>query len=191
MSRLSDLRPSLGRWLLAEPTSSVPAATRLSEASGDPDAYALLYAEAVRALDGQRDGLNELRSRTGILLSSALIIGGLLGTPATAAGNATAILAASGFLAGAAAFSLYLLWPTPGWRFTMGTKSLLADYIEHVDPATMPELHRSLAWHLDKDYTDNQVKLDRLYRAFIIAGVLVLLETMMWLVAIVYPEVAQ
>jgi hypothetical protein len=66
---------------------------------------------------------------------------------------------AAGLLVLAVAASLLVLRPTGGWKFSVGTKALLRDYIESDEPATVPELQRSLAWHMDDDYGENQRRL--------------------------------
>ena len=83
---------------------------------------------------------------------------------------------------------LLVLRPTGGWKFSVGTKALLKDYIESDRPATTPELHRSLAWHMDDDYMENQRRLKWLYRLFTTGSILVVGETIMWLVAIMQPR---
>src|SRR5689334_10714906 len=93
------------------------------EAPGDPEAYRLLYTEAVRAIEGQRLAVDELRSRSAVLLSAATLLGGFLGPQAAAkmTGNVGAAFVL-GNLAGAClvlavVVLLYVIRPTGGWRF--------------------------------------------------------------------------
>lgn len=176
------------RWLIRPERRIEPKTERSEEAPGDAVAYRLALDEAIRALEGQRESLDELRARAGILLSAALLIGALLGGPASQTNGLNYVVAASVLLVLAVAGSLLVLRPTGGWKFSVGTKALLKDYIESDKPATVPELHRSLAWHMDDDYMENQRRLKWLYRIFTGASILVVGETIMWLVAIMQPR---
>ena len=176
------------RWLVRPERALEPQVERSEEAPGDPVAYKLALDEAIRAVEGQRKSLDELRSRAGILLSSALLIGALLGGPASQTNSLNYVVFAASLLVLAVAASLLVLRPTGGWKFSVGTRALLRDYIESDKPATIPELHRSLAWHMDDDYLENQRKLKWLYRVFSLASILVVGETIMWLVAILQPR---
>lgn len=177
------------RWLIRPERRIEPKTERSEEAPGEPEAYRLGLDEAIRAIEGQRQSLDELRARAGILLSAALLIGALLGGPASQTSGVNYVTAAAVLLVLAVAASLLVLRPTGGWRFNVGTKALLRDYIESDKPATMPELHRSLAWHMDDDYSENQRRLRWLYRLFTGASILVVGETILWLVAIMQPRV--
>lgn len=177
------------RWLIRPERRIEPTTERSEEAPGDPDAYRLTLDEAVRALEGQRESLDELRARAGILLSAALLIGALLGGPASQTTGVNYVTWAAALLVLGVAASLLVLRPTGGWKFSVGTKALLKDYIESDKPATMPELNRSLAWHMDEDYGENQRRLKWLYRIFTVASILVVGETVLWLVAIMQPRV--
>jgi hypothetical protein len=156
------------------------------EAPGDPAAYELLFKEAVRGAEGQRQGLDELRSRAGILISTATLVAGFVGPTALAA-NAPAWIevTAVGLLLLAVLTSLFILLPSSGWRFTVNAKDLLGQYVEADPPASMAELHRSLAWHLQTRWQENQARLVLLYRVFTASVLLVAAETVFWLLAIV------
>lgn len=156
-----------------------------AEAPGDLDAYKLAYEEAVRAIEGQRGSVDEVRSRAGVLLSAASLVAGFLGPSAIAANAPSWItLVASGLLLAAAILTVIVLLPSGEWRFTIGTKRLLGDYIEADPPASAAELYRSLAWHLESDWESNRDRLHVLYRLFAGAAVCVAGETIFWLVAI-------
>jgi hypothetical protein len=63
----------------------IPVAGGSNEAPGDPAAYELLFEEAVRGVEGQRQSLDELRYRAGILISTATLVAGFVGPTALAA----------------------------------------------------------------------------------------------------------
>jgi hypothetical protein len=154
-------------------------------APGDLDAYKVAFDEAVRAIEGQRASVDEIRTRSGILLSAAAIITGFLGPSALQPGSTFVIaLAAAALLLATVGPIVFVLLPTDGWAFSVGTKNLLRDYIEGDDPASMQELYRSLAWYLEVDWEANKELLDVRYRLFTIAALALVGETMAWLIAI-------
>jgi hypothetical protein len=179
---------AFARWLLWPERRVQEPPAPSSEAPGDPAAYELAYREAVRAIEGQRVTVDELRGRTGTLLSAALLVGALLGGPASQTTGQGYVVGACAFLLVALALSLVVLRPMAGWRFRVGTQRLLRDYVENAKAASIAELHRSLAWYIDADYTDNEKKLRWLYRGFAMASLCVAAETMLWLAAILQPR---
>ena len=116
----------LGRFLLwlARPEQRVadPARTS-SEAPGDPIACELALSEPIRAIEGQRKSLDELRARAGILLSTALIVGALLGGPASNTDSVWSVIIAAGFLVVTVGLALVILRPTGGWKSCVERRS--------------------------------------------------------------------
>ena len=53
----------------------------------------LAYGESVRAIESQAGGLDELRTRTGVLLAAASIVASFLGAEALKAGDAEGLTA--------------------------------------------------------------------------------------------------
>lgn len=154
-------------------------------APGDVDVYKVAFDEAVRAIEGQRSSVDEIRSRSGILLSAAAIVTGFLGPSALQPGSPSLVsYVAAALLVATVAPIVFVLLPTPGWAFSIGTKNLLRDYIEADPPASMVELFRSLAWYLEVDWEANQKLLDVRYRLFTFAALALVGETMAWLIAI-------
>ncbi len=154
-------------------------------APGDVDAYKVAFDEAVRAIEGQRSSVDEIRTRSGILLSAAAIITGFLGPSALQPGSpALASFVAAALLLATVAPIVFVLLPTQGWAFSVGTKNLLRDYLEADPPASMEELYRSLAWYLEVDWETNKELLDVRYRLFTVAALALVGETMAWLLAI-------
>jgi hypothetical protein len=161
------------------------AAQAKSHAPGDLDAYKIAFDEAVRAIEGQRASVDEIRTRSGILLSAAAIITGFLGPSALQPGSPfiVSIVAAILLLATVGPI-VFVLLPTQGWAFSVGTKNLLRDYIEGEEPASIEELYRSLAWYVEVDWETNKELLDVRYRLFTVAALALVGETMAWLIAI-------
>jgi hypothetical protein len=154
-------------------------------APSDVDAYKVAFDEAVRAIEGQRSSVDEIRTRSGILLSAAAIITGFLGPSALQPGSPSLVsFVAAALLLATVAPIVFVLLPTQGWAFSVGTKNLLRDYVEADPPASMEELYRSLAWYLEVDWEANKELLDVRYRLFTVAAVALVGETMTWLIAI-------
>jgi hypothetical protein len=171
------------RWLLK--VLAKPEPVQLTEASGDPAAYELAYREARRALDLQVASLDGLRSRAGLVLSAAALIAGFLGPTAILQTTVRWLLiVGGGCFVGAALLSIGLLLGVGNWRAVVGTRELLANYIESNHPASVPEIHRSLAWQMEDDWERNERRLRILNRLLGVAGALVGAETIVWLVAI-------
>jgi hypothetical protein len=95
--------------------------------SAGPDAtpahYELAYDEAKRALDAQESVVNELRTRSGILIAAAAITTSFFGGRALADGA----VGTAGWLAIAAfglvgASVLAVLWPRTDWTFNHASR---------------------------------------------------------------------
>jgi hypothetical protein len=152
---------------------------------GELDAYKLVYDEAVRAIEGQRAAVDEIRTRSGILLSATSIITGFLGPAALQPGSPLLIaFIAAALLLLSVVPVIFVLLPTQGWAFSLGTKLLLGGYVETDPPASMKETYRSLAWFLEVDWEANKDMLVVRYRLFTLAAVALVGETMVWLLAI-------
>jgi len=152
--------------------------------TGEPGAYELAYREATRAIEVQMAALDTLRTRASVLLTAAAVVTGFL---APAAGIEWAAGVAGISFAIAAGASLYVLLATTKVRPSTNAKALLADYIESDPPASLPEIHRSLAYYMQDDWEGNERELERRFRALLIAGGAIAAETIFWLVAIFLP----
>jgi hypothetical protein len=185
------------------------AAARQTEAPGEPEAYELLYNEAVRSLAAQEESIDELRTRAAATLSGAGVVSAFLGAPgltiatglSTTGPNPTAwsslvaifaliVLAAVLMAVSAGVFVSLLL--AKSWTLRVSTMDLLANYIEpdpdHNDPdhknkpaATLPEIHRSLAWYFAEAEASNKKYLDRMYGRFGLGAALFIADLLAWL----------
>ncbi|MDA8202611.1 MAG: hypothetical protein M0Z49_07615 [Chloroflexi bacterium] len=109
---------------------------------------------------------------------------GFLGPPALEKGASPPVIVGAALLLLSVGAAVFVLLPSTGWRFVVGTRALLRDYIEADPPATMAELHRSLAWHLEDDWDQNQGQPTRRYVVFAVSAVAVIGETIALLTAI-------
>jgi ABC-type multidrug transport system fused ATPase/permease subunit len=142
--------------------------------------YALVFAEAQRAVAQQQGSLDTLRSRAGNLISATAIATSFLGGFALAGGSPGFWgWVAVGLFVGVILACLGIFLPLFRWRFENSAEVLLMD-IEGPNPPDLAELQRDTAYHMFDDYQQNQKRLDRLYWLFILAGILLMVEIAAW-----------
>jgi hypothetical protein len=153
----------------------------------EPDtagAYELAYREGVRALDDQREVLDNFRSRAGVLLSGAAIATSFLGSAALEHGTSVwTWLATVSFVALGAGVVL-ILWPRDDWSYVIRAELLIENYIEP-DPLPLHRIHRDLALHMSASYLVNRGQLRVLVWLFRACSALLVLETAAWVVDLV------
>jgi hypothetical protein len=140
-------------------------------ATNEPLYERLAYEAALRALDKQERLIDELRSRTGLLLAAASLAASFLGREAFAGHpkRGLALLALVAFLLAVGA-SVYVLLPKTGkFVFAMVGAGLYEGLYEIRDD--LGEVYRHLAYDLDRFWDDNDVELQKLFRGFRFAAV--------------------
>jgi len=147
------------------------------------DLERLAYEAALRALDKQEGLLEELRSRTGILLAASSLAASFLGRDAFQDPGSTtvAILALVAFVVSVAA-SVYILMPKRELLFSQSGPALYEGLYSVRDDA--PEIHRRLAYELYRFWESNDQRMRNLFRAYRIAAGALVLEILL-LVALV------
>ena len=130
-------------------------------------AITLALEEARRALTYQAGSVDELRSRTGLLLAAASVTGSFLGSAAADQGHLgwLGVLAVAAFAAAVSA-CLYILWPRE-WTFVTSPGTLLEDW---VDQDREQDVRRFLAESLEGHYDQNRQQTDRLMKCFQLAA---------------------
>lgn len=130
----------------------------------------LAYEAAQRALDKQEKLIEELRSRTGLLLAAASLAASFLGREAFADNpkRGLAVLALVAFLIAVGA-SLYVLLPkTDKFVFALVGAGLYEGlYAVRND---LGEVYRRLAYDLDRFWEENDVELQKLFNGFRLAA---------------------
>jgi hypothetical protein len=155
-----------------------------ARAAGAGEYERLAFEAAQRALDKQERLLEELRSRTGILLAAAALGVSFLGREAfsgdprrgLAVGALVALLIAIGS-------SVYILIPKAD-RFVfavVGSGLYEGLYATRND---LPEVYRRLAYDLDRFWEANDEEMQKLFRMFRLAAVALVAELLL-LVAMV------
>jgi len=144
--------------------------------------YQIAYDEAVRALSQQQSTIEGLRTRAGLLLSSAAITTSFLGAQVLADGGpAIPTWLALGCFVGVAVAVLAILWPHR-LEFTANPANVIENYIETEEPLRTAEIHRDLSLHMHDSYADNLDGQKQLARRFRLAGILLTLEVVFWLI---------
>jgi hypothetical protein len=142
--------------------------------------YRLVYEEATGALAQQERTLEGLRSRAGTLISATAIstsfLGGLAVSEKGLGYGAWVALAA---FAGIILLALASILPLWLWSFETSAANLV-EMLEGTDPPSQEQLWRDLALYAEKSY-DTKMKLDMLHIAFILAGILLVVELAAWL----------
>lgn len=152
-------------------------------ASTDKDLpYRVAYDEAVRALSQQQGMIDSLRTRAGLLLSAAAITTSFLSAQALNDGGPTVAtwLALAGFVCLSVA-ALAILWPHR-LEFTANPANVIESYIETDEPLSVAEIHRDLSLHMHDSYADNLAGQKQLASRFRVAGALLTLEVILWII---------
>jgi hypothetical protein len=139
--------------------------------------YELVYTEAIRMLAQQNSVLESLRTRATYLLSTTTLAltfaggAGLLGQNAKPLPAWTLLVMLVGFLI-VLGCTLVVLWPG-AWTFGVSANQVIDDYIESPKPFTLDRTRRNLAIFAEREYDENEKRLDRKFWAFE-AGAIVL-----------------
>jgi hypothetical protein len=146
---------------------------------------AMLYKSAEHNLQEQRRSLDELRTRTGALLSASSISNAFLGAVAARGSGAFHLPPRFWWALTPFALSLFacivILWYSRGWKF-----SLRADVVEKLIPPAMPvnQIYAVLANKLESMIDSNEDKLQWRSRIFGGAAFALIFSVVAWLVLI-------
>jgi hypothetical protein len=129
----------------------------------------LAYDANLRALDKQEGLLEELRSRTGVLLGASSLATSFLGQRAFvgSAPVAPAIVAVAAFVL-CVASSVYLLLPKESLVFSLVGRAVYERLYEFKDDPS--EVYRRLAYDMEAFWIENDDKLQRLFKAYRVAA---------------------
>lgn len=155
------------------------------KAAHPPDPrLAIAAAEAIRAIDGQQENLDNLRARVGILLSAATIATSFLGGIALDSGRSLTVpgyVAVVLFIAHLAC-GMFLLWPR-GWRFQTSAQYMVDDWIDSRN-YDEDKFRRRLIYWADRHVGTNGKRLNRLWGWYAAAIVLLGAEIVAWILDI-------
>lgn len=135
----------------------------------------MAYEAALRGLDKQEGLLEELRTRTGVLLAASSLAASFLGQQAfqdpSPRGLAVAALVA--FVVSIAT-SVFILLPKKNLIFAEAGAGLYEGLYAFRDD--IPEVYRRLAYDLDLFWDSNDMKIEWLTRAYTVAAVALVVE---------------
>lgn len=142
---------------------------------------ATIYEEAKRGIEVQVASLDELRSRTGLLLAAASVTASLL-APRAAGSSGLGTLGALALVVFALAVGacLWVLWPKRDWVFVTSPKILAEDWIDIERDGGNEAMLRFLAERMEDHYDGNKLKLDNLLLVFQVAAFATGAEVMLW-----------
>jgi hypothetical protein len=144
----------------------------------------LAYDESIRGLNMQSTAVDELRSRTGVLIAAATVASAFLGSAALE-GHATSywanILGLLTFIV-VIGLSLGVLWPSETWEFVYDPEVLDRDY--YVGDVDVTEMCRAMSLGNSASHRQNQSKLNGRFRLFRFASVALLIGVLLWLTGI-------
>lgn len=144
----------------------------------------LAYDESIRALSLQSVVLDDLRGRTGILLTAASLTATFVGSRALDDGFTTWTRLALGFFLATGGFCLGVLWPRGQWGFAFNAKTILEGYIHRSDGATIEEMYVTFAEINQSNWEANADRLKWLFWSFRLAVLALVLQVSCWLIAI-------
>jgi hypothetical protein len=145
--------------------------------------HAVAYEQAVRSIDQQAEQWEHLRSRAGLLVSTAAVSGAFLGGltfnsaqrgSLTWWGLVALIVAALGFLV-VTLTTASIWWPTKGVVFTLNPGVIVQQWADE-SPPTCSELHRDLALYMGAHQVRNKCTIERHLRWFAWALIAFLVE---------------
>lgn len=151
-------------------------------AKSDPldAAYELVYTEAIRSWTQQEASLDELRSRTGVLVAAATVAASFLGAAALGKPFQRLDVVALALFGIAVALSLVVLFPLPVWSFAMDINVFLDEIVEKEPTPTLAEIHRHVSLEIAKAQKRNDSWLHGMFVVFDIAVVAILLMVWVW-----------
>ena len=139
----------------------------------------LAYETSARALTEQESTLNELRARTGTLLTAASLVASFLGGRAIDL-EGLSIFNVVGVIAylTTIAVSVYLLAPKAGLEFAIRGSEAYEYFVR--GGADLDEAHRTLAYWIDEKHAENKRRIDVLVILFTAACLSFVPEVVSW-----------
>jgi hypothetical protein len=140
----------------------------------------LSYDAAVRALDLQERGVEQLRARTGTLLAASSLTASFLGAQTIQHANGLGTLGTCALLSLASSIGLciYVLLPKSGFIFSLNGTRMYESLFEVRDDEE--EVRRRLVYWLEGYWRSNQDKIDSLGRYYLGAAVALMLQLVFW-----------
>jgi hypothetical protein len=146
------------------------------------DLATIAFAAATRALDKQERVLEELRSRTGVLLAASSLAAAFLGRPALDDSREVLAAIAIASFAVSIAASVYVLLPKSTFYFALSGQYVFENLYEYRDDTA--EIYRRLVYDMQRFWESNDIVMGRLLLAFRVAAAALAVEVLSLLGAI-------
>jgi hypothetical protein len=150
------------------------------------DLAGLAFEQSQKRLDKQERVLEELRARTAVLLAASSLAASFLGNEAfgRAGWDATAVVAAAAFLVTMLA-AVYVLLPRKSFVFSLIGSAVYEQFYG----LEQEEIHRRLAYDLDRFWEENDLRITKLRQGVQLAAAGLIVEVLA-LVALVADTIA-
>jgi hypothetical protein len=150
------------------------------------DLAELAFEQSQKRLDKQERVLEELRARTAVLLAASSLAASFLGNEAFGGSgwDATAVVAAAAFLVTMLA-AVYVLLPRKRFIFSLIGSAVY----EHFYGLEQEEIHRRLAYDLDRFWEANDLRIAKLRQGVQLSAAGLIVEVLA-LVALVADTIA-
>lgn len=145
---------------------------------------ALIYQEAVRGLVQQQQLVESFNTRAGNLIFATAFATSLLGGQALSDGLGMWDWIGVALLLSIGALLCFMLWPYYNYTFRFDPEELIKRYVDGPESASLATMHRQLALTIKTDMANNWRIIGRIRLALQIALVLLLLEIVVWVLAI-------
>ncbi|HYP23738.1 MAG TPA: hypothetical protein VEV43_09205 [Actinomycetota bacterium] len=154
--------------------------TATAKSSSDPR-LELAYKEASRAITQQQASLSGLRTRAGALFGAANIATAFLAGVALENQDLVPVswIATLCFV-GVCGLTVSILLPRRGWVFEQNSRVLVEEWIDEKDLG-IDAIHKHLALFMRTHYERNQTSIDKLFRQYVWASLLLGVEIVAWL----------
>lgn len=160
----------------------MPMPAFIADASGEQQVVCVtesgedvIWEEAQRAIGVQVAALDELRSRTGLLLAASSLSASFLGSAAATHGVELGFVGGVAIIAFAFAIGscIKVLFPKrDAWTFVTSPTTLAEDWID-IDRGGIQPMKRFIAVELEDYFNDNKKLIDGLYGWFRLAAIAV------------------
>jgi hypothetical protein len=139
----------------------------------------LAYDLGLRTLGQQERVLEELRARTGVLVTATAVVVSFLGGRALeTSGGAWLTLTGAVASLGSIVLGIYVLLPKPGFNFALHGAAVYEHF--RAEGASLGDVHRTLAYWMKAAWDDNQTSIDRLIGFFRVACGLLVIAIGLW-----------
>jgi hypothetical protein len=140
----------------------------------------LSYEAAIRALDLQERGVEQLRARTGTLLAASSLPASFLGAQTIQHSDGLDALSTLALIALACSILLctYVLLPKSGFVFSLSGPTMYESLFEAGDDDQ--EARRQLVYWLEEFWQANQAKIDSLGQYCFVAAMALMLQLAFW-----------